>query len=247
VRVRVDHRRYGREVMEWRWQVIVQVALVGVLAVLVFPADGSSLDAAFIALTPTGPSPAVLTIPAGMYPLWINNDTATHTVVFANGSCSIQVAPGGFGQCTNGYGGGYVGDYAYTVDNTFQASIVIVADGRSVSLHARRHTIRLGTALRLHGRLQDYDLSPPGAGPEQPIIVLARHDRHHPFRRIAVVRAKLHPTPKSHVHPWGELIWQLRVRPRTRTIYIAEANYQPQGGQVWQQAWSKPFKVLVRN
>lgn len=67
-----------------------------------------------------------------------------HTVVFANGLCSIQVAPGGFGQCANGYGGGYVGDYAYTVDNTFQASIVTVADGRSVSLHGRRHTIRLG-------------------------------------------------------------------------------------------------------
>lgn len=225
----------------------MQVALVGVLAALFFPADGSAVDAVFIALTPTGPSPAVLTIPAGMYPVWINNDTVTHTVVFANGSCSIQVAPSGYGQCTNGYGGGYVGDYAYTVDDTFQASIVTVADGRSVSLHARRHMIRLGTALRLHGRLQDYDLSPPGAGSEQPIIVLARYDQSHPFRRVAVVRAKLHPTPKSHVHPWGELIWQLRVRPRARTIYIAEANYQPQGGQVWQRAWSKPFKVLVRH
>jgi hypothetical protein len=200
----------------------------------------------FIQLTPTGPSPAVLTIPAGLYPVWFNNDTVTHTVVFANGLCSIQVAPGAIGQCTNGYGGGYVGDYAYTVDETFQASIITVADSRSVSLNARRHTIRRGSALRLHGRLQDYDLSPPGAGPEQPLIVLARHDRYHPFRRIAVVRAKLHPTPKSHVHPWGELIWQLRVRPRTHTIYIAEASYQPPGGQVWQQAWSKPFKVLVR-
>ncbi len=233
--------------MARRWRSIVQVALVGVLAALVFPADGSSLDAVFIALTPTGPSPAVMTIPAGMYPVWSNNDTVTHTVVFANGSCSIQVAPGAIGQCINGYGGGYVGDYAYTVDNTFQASIITVAADRSVSLSARHHTIRRGATIRLYGRLQDYDLSPPGPGTEQPIIVLARHNRADPFRRIAVRTAKLHPTPKSHVHPWGELIWQLRVRPRARTTYIAEANSQPQGGQVWQQAQSKPFEVRVRH
>jgi hypothetical protein len=120
----------------------LQLALAGVLAALVFPADGSALRAVAIALTPTGPSPAVLTIPAGLYPVWFNNDTVPHTVVFANGSCSIQVAPGALGQCTNRYGGGYVGEYAYTVDNTFQASIVTVADGRSVSLTARQHTIR---------------------------------------------------------------------------------------------------------
>jgi hypothetical protein len=177
--------------------------------------------------------------------VWFNNDTVTHTVVFANGLCSIQVAPGGYGQCANGYGGAYVGNYAYTVDNAFQASIITVADARSVSLNGKRHAIRRGSPLRLHGSLHDYDLSPPGAGPEQPIIVLARHDRYHPFRRIAVVMAKLHPTPKSHVHPWGQLTWQLRVRPRARMIYIAEANSQPQGGQVWQRAWSRPFRVLV--
>ena len=245
MRVRAYYRSYGREVMRRRRRLIVQVALLGVLAALVFPADGSALRAVPIALTPTGPLPAVLTIPAGLYPVWFNNDTVTHAVVFANGLCSIQVTPGAIGKCTNGYGGGFVGDYAYTVDNAFQASIVTVADGRSVSLNGRRHTVRRGSALRLHGRLQDYDGSPPGAGPEQPIIVLARHDRYHPFRRIAVVTAKLHPTPKSHVHPWGELIWQLRVRPRARMIYIAEANSQPEGGQVWQRAWSKPFKVLV--
>lgn len=235
--------------MARRWRLLAQVALVGVLAALVFPADGSALRAVFIALTPTGPSPAVLTIPAGMYPVWINQDSVTHTVVFANGLCSIQVVPGEYdGQCADGFGpGNYVGSYAYTVDNTFQGSIVAVADGRSVSLNGRRHTIRRGSELKLHGRLQDYDLSPPGAGPEQPIIVLARHDSHHPFRRLAVVMAKLHPTPQSHVHPWGVLLWQLRVRPRARTIYIAEANSQPPGGQVWQHAWSKPFKVLVRH
>jgi len=40
-------------------------------------------------------------------------------------------------------------------------------------------------------------------------------------------------------------VWQLRVRPGTNKIYIAQANSQPKGGQVWQDAWSKPFRVRV--
>jgi hypothetical protein len=40
-------------------------------------------------------------------------------------------------------------------------------------------------------------------------------------------------------------VWQLRVRSRAKTIYIAEANSQPQSGRVWQQAWSKPFRVRI--
>jgi hypothetical protein len=43
----------------------------------------------------------------------------------------------------------------------------------------------------------------------------------------------------------GQLVWHLRVRPRARAIYVAEANFQPQGGQVWQQARSRPFKVRL--
>jgi len=99
--------------------------------------------------------------------------------------------------------------------------------------------------LRLHGRLQEEssNWSPPNAGSPQPIIVLARPDRYHAFHRMAVVRAKVHPRTKN--APFGELLWQLRVRPRAKTIYIAEANSQPQSGQVWQRAWSKPLRVRI--
>ena len=73
--------------------------------------------------------------------LWFRNtDTVTHTVVFANGSCSIQVAPDTGGQCPGELSfPRYVGDYAYTVDGTGQAQLVIEAVGRSVSLGARSH------------------------------------------------------------------------------------------------------------
>lgn len=229
-----------------RW-LIAQVALLGVLGTLVLPSSSSALRPVFfISLTPTGPSPSVLTTAAGLGPVLFNNtDTVSHTVAFANGVCSIQVAPGTRGQCTSGFWG-YVGDYPYTVDGTSQGKLVVEAVGRSVSLAAKGHWVGPGSRLRLHGRLQEANSnwSPPNAGQPQPIIVLARSDRYHAFHRIAVVPARLHPPTKN--ASFGELLWQLRVRPRAHTIYIAEANSQPAGGQVWQRAWSRPFRVLVR-
>jgi hypothetical protein len=227
-----------------RW-LIAQVALVGVLAMLAFPGEGSALRPIFvISLTPAGPAPAVLSTEAGLGTVWFSNtDTVTHTVVFANGLCSIEVAAGSRGQCTGGFMS-YVGDYPYAVDGTSQAHLVIEAVGRSVSLGTRSHAISSGSQLRLHGRLQEEssNWSPPSAGSPQPIIVLAPPDRYHPFHRIAV-RAKLGPARKG--APFGELLWRLGVRPRAKTIYIAEANSQPQGGRVWQRAWSKPFRVRI--
>ncbi|HKD93547.1 MAG TPA: hypothetical protein VKB43_02430 [Gaiellaceae bacterium] len=230
-----------------KW-LIAQLALAGVLALLAFPAAGSALRPVVIVnLTPTGPSPTVLKTPAGLAPVWFRNtDTVAHTIDFANGSCSIQVAPGSGAQCASSFED-YVGDYAYTVDGTTQAQLAIEAVGRRVSLVTRSHSIRPGSPMRLHGRLQEENSnwSPPSAGSPQPIIVLARPDRYHAFHRIVVVRAKI--SPRTNSAPFGELLWQLRVRPSAKTIYIAEANYQPQGGQVWQRAWSKPFRVRVRN
>jgi hypothetical protein len=219
---------------------IGQVALVGVLAVLALPSSGSALSAVFIYLTPTGPSPAVLTIPAGLYPVWVNRDTVTHTVAFASG-CSIQVAPGGYGQCTNGFSG-VVGDYPYTVDGTVQASIVVTAEGRTITLTARRHTISRGSELLLRGALAVAQTSPPVlSGPRQPVVVLARPDGRRSFHPIAVVTAKphrWHGGSSANVHS----VWRLRVRPRVSTTYIVEARYQ---SQHWQRVRSGPFRVRV--
>jgi hypothetical protein len=210
----------------------VLVSLLGVLVVLAFPADGSAFRGVSIVLTAAGPSPAVLTYPSGMYPFWINQDTVSHTVAFANGLCSFQVAPGELGQCTS-WIPDRPGEYPYTVDGTIQASIVVVAEPRTITLTARSHSIGRGQRLRLHGQLTTPFLSPPPVGPTSDrVIVLARPDRYHPFRRIRVVIARGHATSK--------LSWQLRVRPRARTIYIAEANSEQ---PYWQRAWSKSFRV----
>ena len=230
--------------MRRRW-LIAQAALLGVLATLVLPSSSSALLSGVpIFLTANGPSPAVQKVPAGLFPVWINKDTVAHTVTFASG-CSIQVAPGSRAWCTNAPGApNVVGNYPYTVDGTVQAGIDVTAMGRSVSLVAKRHGIARGSELLLHGRLEIAQLSPPMLqGPRMPVTVLARPDRHHPFHRIAVVLAK----PGRPVHDLSNVysVWHLRVRPRARTIYIVEANSQPAGGQYWQRAWSKPFRVIV--
>src|SRR5712675_86824 len=163
--------------MVWRRWLIAQVALVGVLAVLALPSSGSAFSGVAIFLTANGPSPVVLTLGAGGYPIWFNQDTVTHTVAFANGRCSLQLPPGnGFVGCPTGF---YVGDYPYTVDGTIQASIVVAADGRTVTLGARSHRIDRGSVLALHGRLAVGTGGPPAfQGPRQPVIVLARPDRY---------------------------------------------------------------------
>lgn len=223
-----------------RRSLIAQLALVGVLGVLALPGSGLAFSGIPITLTASGPSPAVQKFPAGLYPLWINQDTVAHTVTLANG-CSFQVSPGAIGQC-DGFSS-VVGDYPYTVDGTAQARLVVTADRRTVTLGARNHRIGRGSELLLHGKLTAWSAGPPVfQGPRQPVIVLARPDRYHPFHRIAVVTAK----PRRAERPASaHSVWQLHVRPRAKTIYIAEANSQPAGGEYWQRALSKPFRVRV--
>src|SRR4029079_148207 len=96
------------------------IALLGTLGALAFPGEGSALlGYSYVSLPPTGPSPSVLTIHvvnAGV--MFQNTDTVTHSIAFANSSCSGDVAPSGSLLCSNiPY---HVGDYAYTVDGTTQ-------------------------------------------------------------------------------------------------------------------------------
>ena len=228
-----------------RWRLVAQVALFGVLALLVLPSSGSALLTPIqIYLTANGPSPAVQTVPAGLWPVWVNQDTVTHTVTFAAG-CSLQIAPGDEARCTGGMSLA-VGTHPYTVDGATQASVVVTAMRRTVTLEAKRHGIARGSELTLHGRLSVGFLSPPPCeGPRMAVTVLARRDRYHPFHRIAVVSAKP-ARPRRGCDPANaRSAWHLRVHPGTRTIYIVEANSQPASGQYWQNARSKPFRVRV--
>jgi len=70
-----------------------------------------------------------------------------------------------------------------------------------------------------------------------PVIMLARHDRHHVFKEIAIVAKRVRRQSS------GGFPWQLRVHPKATTIYIAEATSDR---DTWQPAMSKPFKVVVR-
>src|SRR3954471_21301498 len=137
--------------MARRWRLITTVAFLGALT-FAFPSPGSAYIGATVYLTPTGPSPAVLTISAGLGPFWLNTDQVTHTVVFANGLCSLELAPGTNEGCPFEFA---IGQYPYTVDGTIQASVVVNAlPPTTVTLTAGNHTIPTGSAqLRLHGTL----------------------------------------------------------------------------------------------
>lgn len=225
--------------MKRNCRLIAQAALVAAFAVLAFPASGSALSAVFITLTPSGPDPAAATVPAGMYPVWVNHDTTAHTIVFPDGHCSIQVAPNGYGQCT---GEAFsVGSHAYSVDGSAQASITVTPQGRKVTLGARRHRIKRGARLTLRGLLTYQYAGPPvfrGSRTSMRVTLLARHGRRQPFRAVASVRPG---ALNANGYPWQRVI-----RPRRTTTYIVEAGSQPKSGQYWQPAQSGPFTVVVR-
>lgn len=228
-----------------RWSLIAQAVLLGMLGVLAFPGESSAFAGVGILLTASGPSPTDATLAGAEYPVWLNQDTAAHTVTFPDG-CSFQVAPGSESntECRDSWRG--IGQHPYTVDSTFQASLTRVLSSRRLTLRASGHRIKAGSVLRLHGTLQAYMAgAPPSPGYPQPILILSRLGPSHPYHRVAVVRAKWDFTRRPNA-PFGELVWHLRTRPKASTIYTAEAVYQPSWGRVWAQAFSKPFRVSLR-
>ena len=222
-----------------RSRLIGLAAVLGAV-VLGFPAAGSALQPTWeITLTPSGPSPSVLNVSGSGYLFWVNQDQVTHTVTFADGLCSFQVAPGDRGSCSNSWPFPSAGQYSYTVDGKFPGSVIVSSlspNPRTVTLTAKRHTIKQGRHLLLHGVL-DYPVgSPPDFYSRMPVTLLARHDSHHPFKRVAV-------TAKWKKRQASGFPWKLYVHPRRTTIYLAEATSDPTS---WQPARSRPFKVVVR-
>src|SRR5271154_1957701 len=129
-----------------RRRLITQALLLALLGVLAFPSAGSALRPTFtISLTSSGPSPASFETPAGLGSIsFENTDSVAHTISFSDGWCSGQVEAGARLNC--GFRR-YVGDYAYSVDGSTQADVVVEAVGRSVSLAARSHSVRRGSWL----------------------------------------------------------------------------------------------------
>jgi hypothetical protein len=237
------------------WLLIARVAFLVVLAALVFPSDGSADGRDLhVALTASGPSPTTVRV----YPIsdvvdFFNQDSVAHTVVFAEGHCSLHIPPGGenpsYYHCAD-HGHGqwpfYVGSYPYSVDGKIPGTVDVVGFFRSVSLTAQTHTVRLGGRLNLHGQLT---LTNPKGGPglcavgnHSPVVrVLARHDRSHPFQRIAMFALRLRGRSTSHGCNYA---WQLKVRPGLPTIYIADSKLS---ANLWKPATSRPFTVRIQH
>jgi plastocyanin len=231
------------------WPPIAQVALVGVLMALAFPADGSAyLASVSIALSATGPSPAAATMFPGYLVTFTNSDTVAHKVVFADGGCSLDVPPGPQTQTRSGVNAcpwlspEYVGVYDYTVDGTYSGRLTVSPLTRAVTLTARTHRVP-ADGLMLHGQVTFGNaIYGPADSPYVapfPVIVLSRRGRTSPYTRLATI--DVHRDKHSDTYRW-----RLKVRPTKRTTYTAEANGQLRGGTIWKQAKSSPFTVLAR-
>ena len=201
-------------------------------------------------LTANGPSPARVQMDVLGAVHFRSVDGLAHTVVFANGLCSLSVDPsqGPFGPVCPGNFMAFPGKYAYTVDGKFAGVVVTKLLPRSVSLTARTHTVRGGTRLTLHGQVTRGLVS---AAPPPPVVVLARHSGKQPFEPVAIARTRGYQQAT-----YG---WKLAVHPDVPTTYIAEVTAQrlcyfpasrcalPHHPQVWINPKSTPFTVRIRH
>lgn len=207
-----------------------------------------------VSLTASGPSPSTLTAPATSNLSFDNTDSVPHTVVFANGLCSITLNPGQTGgpgsveagvphpNCNDNFSF-FVGDYPYTVDGEFAGTVTTTPLRRVVSLTARRHAIRRGSSLTLHGQVSWFDYNPDTFLMREQfrVVVLARQDSRHAFKPITTGRVW-----SSQVCGTGlgmGYAWKRKVKPGAQTTYIAKVTAQP---WIWSTAQSHPFTVRIR-
>jgi hypothetical protein len=200
-------------------------------------------------LTATGPSPSRAKMHAANNLDFLNWDSVNHTVVFANGLCSLTVPSaesggGAFGDCKDPFWR-YAGSYAYTVDGTFPGMVVTVPMRRVVNLTALTHDIRGGTRLTLWGGVSFYCPGPCSARYRDPVTVLARNGSKHPFRPIATVKARYTVSYDGDTTFRGS--WKLTVRPGGTTTYIAKVPGRVPQGRIFTDAKSRPFTVRIRH
>jgi hypothetical protein len=247
--------------------VVVIVALAAAAGLLASPSNSAQNCVpnlpSCVALTGAGPSPSTFKMVAAWRMSFDNTDSVSHTVVFANGLCTLTLNPGemgGPGVYVNGLGHPdckknfpfYVGRYAYTVDGKFAGTVVTTPLRRFVTLTARTHTIRRGAGLTLHGQVStggcDPEPGPSKYNPLPPATVLARHDGRHPFERIATVPVKYRLTQGvCGGQRKVEWVWKLKVQPAVTITYIAKVTGQSPRGQLWTKARSRPFTVRIRH
>lgn len=227
-----------------RGPLVAKAGLVGVLAAFAFAPDGSAgVKWVTVALTASGPAPSTVTKSTVDSLEFLNNDSVAHTVNFPGWHCSLDVQPGATGACHND-GPHWMGSYPYIEDGTFRGKVQVRGLFRSVSLTAPTHSVTRGTPLELHGQLTFDNHMFPFCAAVFPLRVFARHEQGQPYSRIAwfpvrPAKANMRAGKRGCTYRW-----QLNVRPKVSTTYIAEVKAKV--WDTWRQARSRPFTALIR-
>jgi hypothetical protein len=226
---------------------LARVALLAVLAGLVFVPDGGAVaqKQVIVALTASHPSPSRIKKGFDETLAFVNTDSVSHTVFFVGGHCTLVVPPGspeivGHYECL---GQAHPGTYHYLVDDRFRGTVAVVGLFRALTLTARTHMLKLGSRLQLNGHLRFDNQGALFCAEHMAVRVFARVRGVREFKRIATLYTGPRGTPSRAGKRGCTYAFRLAVRPGVTTSYVAKASEE---AWLWKQAASRRFTVQVR-
>jgi hypothetical protein len=229
------------------------LATVGAMLTVLVAVSGASAGrsgwaVAGIKITADGVSPRPLLIKAAnSIPVWSNLDAVAHTVMFDDGRCVVELAPGERDGC-EGRGSDfflYAGTYRYRVSELIEPTgeIVVVPNERRVTMVASRTTVRAGQRVTLGGSVFAKPIPPFGVTPTPTVTLLRRASGSQRFVAIRQVRSRDCPRPYPNCE-LNEAIWSVTIRSRATAAYVARI-VDPPAQTVWERAESQRIVIRV--
>ena len=215
--------------------------LVALTGVLITAAAGSAAPLSYgvvqIKITPAGLSPPSVRVKAEhVLPVWINEDSISHTLSFDEG-CKVTVAAGSRHNASCGGRLLKTGTHRYQINElpNVEGQLVVVPNERRVTLRSSRREARVGQPVTFSGTIvvENIAFSPPYG---QTITLLRRNQdarRFVPIERVVCL-------PRS----CRNYAWSITLRPTATATYVARIQDKP-GSVIWERADSAKVVVQV--
>lgn len=178
-----------------KWKLLLLVVLVSALGA----GSVALAKTAGVQIKSTGFDPKSVSIQTGDSVTWTNSDTVRHRVVFDGTTCRLVLEPSQSSSCTFPA----AGTFSYSDPNdasTFNGTVAVAPNSRSVTLNSSRNVGIFGDAMTLSGTV-----SSKAAG--EHVTVTAKPAIGQAFSFDVVTAAN------------GN--WTLQVQPRAKTTYQA--------------------------